>query len=90
MSDYTQPPEPVIPEYNQHDRAVRKSRIVWMDKDEAIKLMDCMAAILDCVRALETAQPYVESSGWTRHRDADIAQVESAVVNARKALGEWR
>lgn len=46
------------------------------------------AALRDCVEALETAQPYVESSGWTRHRDDEIAQIEAAIDNARKALGE--
>lgn len=88
MSDYMQPPGPAGTTYIQHERRACKSRIVWMNKEEAIKLMDCIAALIECVRALETAQPYVESSGWTRHRDAEIAQVESAIANARKALGE--
>lgn len=87
MSEHAmQPPEPVNQEYIQHERRACKSTIVWMDKDEATKLLACRAALLDCVEALETAQPYAESSGWTRHRDDEIAQIEEAITNARKAL----
>lgn len=46
------------------------------------------AALRACIEALEVAQGYVESSGWTRHRDDEIAQIEDAIINARKALGE--
>jgi hypothetical protein len=46
------------------------------------------AALRACVEALEVAQGYVESSGWTRHRADEIAQIEAAIDNARKALEE--
>ena len=55
---------------------------------QATKLLACRAALLDCVEALEVAQCYVESIVWTHNRDAETAQVESAITNARKALGE--
>jgi hypothetical protein len=88
MSDYTQSPEPVEPKYIRHERRPSKSMIVWIDKDEATKLLACRAALRECVEALETAQGYVESSGWTRHRADEIAQIEAAIDNARKALEE--
>ncbi len=88
MSDYTQPTEPVEPKYIHHERRPSKSTNVWIDKDEVTKLYACRAALLDCLEALDVAQGYVESSGWTRHRNDEIAQVESAIENARKALGE--
>ena len=84
MSETMRPPGPAG---TGHQR-VCKTRIVWMDKDEAMKLLACRAALRDCIDALEVAQPYVESSGWTRHRDDEIAQIEAAITNARSALGD--
>lgn len=88
MSEIMQPPGPAGTTYIQHERRSCKSTIVWMDKDESKKLYACRAALLACLEALEVAQPYVESSGWTRHRNDEISQVEIAIENARKALGE--
>ena len=88
MSEIMQPTGPAGTTLIRHERRCSKAISVWMEKDEAAKLYTCRAALRDCLEAIEVAQGYVESSGWTRHRADEIAQIEAAITNARKALGE--
>jgi hypothetical protein len=69
------------------DKAIRDA-LVSLRCTPLEKSKQLFNALRDCMEALEDAQGYVESSGWTRHRGAETAQVESAITNARKALGE--
>lgn len=74
MSETMQTPEPVVPEYIHHER---RPSTVWMEKDEAMKLIACRAALRDCLEQMERTPKSAVSPDFI-----------AAIDDGRKALGE--
>ena len=73
MSETLQPPGPAG---TGHQR-VCKTRIVWMEKDEAMELIACRAALRDCLDQMERTPKSAVSPDFI-----------AAIDDGRKALGE--
>ena len=87
MSEIMQPTGPAGTTLIRHERRCSKAISVWMEKDEAMKLYACRAALRECVALLDESLGYV-TTNWIRNRADYVAQVESAITNARKILKE--
>ena len=77
MSETLQPTGPAGTTLMRHERRCSKSITVWMEKDEAMKLLACRAALRDCLDQMERTPKSAVSPDFI-----------AAIDDGRKALGE--